>query len=44
MATMPDLDRKMALRTLLAYSLGRLKPEESADPVVRRIIEIGEGK
>jgi hypothetical protein len=44
MATMPDLDRKMVLRTLLAYSLGGLKLEEHADPVVRRIIEIGEGK
>jgi hypothetical protein len=41
---MPDLDRKMVLRTLLGYSMGGLEPEEQADPVVRKIIEIGEGK
>lgn len=43
-ATMPEVDQKMALRTLLGYSMGALSPEEQADPVVRKIVEIAEGK
>jgi hypothetical protein len=42
-AAMPGLDKKMVLRTLLGYSMGGLKSEEQADPVVRRIIETGAG-
>ena len=41
---MPDLDRKAALRTLLAYSMGALTAAERAKPEVVAIIEIaGEG-
>ena len=43
-AAMPTLDPKTVLRTLLAYSMGALTPEEQAEPTVKRIIGIGEGK
>ena len=42
--TMPDLDQKMVLRTLVAYSIDGLTPKEKVDPVVRKIIEVGVGK
>jgi hypothetical protein len=41
---LPDLDRKMVLRILLAYSMSALTPAEDADPVVTKIINILEGK
>jgi hypothetical protein len=37
---LPDLDRRMALRTLLAYSMGALTPQEKADPDVRRLMQV----
>ena len=43
-AAMPDLDQKMVLRTLVAYSIDGLTPKEKVDPVVRKIIEVGVGK
>ena len=35
---LPDLDRKMILRTLLAYSMDALTPQEQADPDLRRLM------
>lgn len=40
---LPDLDRKMVLRTLLGYSMDALTPQEQADRNVRRVLAtIGE--
>ena len=36
---LPDLDRKLVLRTLLAYSMNALTPQEQADPDVRRLMQ-----
>jgi hypothetical protein len=41
-AAMPELDRKMILKTLLAYSMGGLTKKELADVAVKRIIKIAE--
>ena len=35
---LPDLERKMILRTLLAYSMDALTPQEQASPDVQRLI------
>jgi hypothetical protein len=43
-AAMPKLKRKMVLRTLLAYSMGALTAKEKANPTVKKIIKIGEGR
>jgi hypothetical protein len=43
-AAMPNLKRKMVLRTLLAYSMGALTAKEKANPTVKKIIKIGEGR
>jgi hypothetical protein len=43
-AAMPRLERKMVLRTLLAYSMRALSAAQMADPTVKKIIEIGEGR
>ncbi len=40
---MPELEKKLVLRTLLAYSMMALTAKEQADPVVKRIIEAAEG-
>lgn len=37
---LPDLNRKSILRTLLAYSMDALTPNELADPDVRRVVEL----
>jgi hypothetical protein len=42
--TFPDLERKMVLRIVLGYSMSALTPAEKADPVVKKIIKIAEGK
>jgi len=44
LAAEPTFDRKMVLRTLLAYSMGALTPAELVDPAVKKIVEIGEGE
>lgn len=41
-AEMSDVDQKMILRTLLAYSMDALTPEERRDTTVKRIIEAAE--
>jgi len=41
-AAMPKLDRKIILRTLLAYSMGALSKKELADATVKKIITIAE--
>jgi hypothetical protein len=41
---LPQVERKVLLRTLLSYSMGALTPVEKASPVVRKIIRIAEGK
>lgn len=41
---MPKLDRKVILKTLLAHSMVVLTKAEQADPVVKKIIRIAEGK
>ncbi len=35
---LPDLDRKMILRTLLGYSMDALTTQERTDPNVRRVL------
>ena len=37
---MPDVERKVILRTLLAYSLDNLSPADHANPTVKKIIEV----
>jgi hypothetical protein len=39
---MPKLDRKIILRTLLAYSMGALSKKELADAKVKKIIAVAE--
>ena len=39
---LPELDRKLVLRTLLAYSTGIMTEQDQEHPDVRRIIEIAE--
>jgi hypothetical protein len=41
-AAMPRLDRKMILKTLLAYSMSALTKKELADATVKKIIKIAE--
>jgi hypothetical protein len=38
--SLPSLDRRMVLRTLLAYSMEVLTAEELADQEVRRVVEL----
>ena len=41
---MPELDRKVILKTLLAYSLSALTPAELVNAQVKKIIRMAEGK
>ncbi len=43
-SAVPELDRKAVLRTVIGYSMDALTDAERANPDVRRIIEIAEGK
>jgi len=44
MVAMPTAERKIVFHTLVAYSVGALTAAQQADPVVRQIIQIAEGK
>jgi hypothetical protein len=44
MAAMPTVDKKTVFRTVLGYSMGALTAAQKADPVVKRIIKIADGK
>lgn len=41
-AAMPEVDRKMILKTFLAYSVGALTKKELADVTVKKVIKIAE--
>jgi len=41
---LPEVDKNVVLRTLLAYSMGALAPAEKANPLVKKIIKVATGK